>query len=117
MKKTTDRKELQAKLNRLIGEFVTSVTKADSKKIRKAIKKASKLVAKAVSKKTGESELELSLKETTPAKKAPVVSRKKTARKRTTTSAGRSKSRTTPAVSSFKPVKTVTKTEASPISN
>ena len=54
MKIKTDRKALQAKLNRSIATFVKSVTTSGSKKISKSIKRASKIVAKAVAKEMDE---------------------------------------------------------------
>ena len=54
MKIKTDRKALQAKLNRSITTFVKSIGTTNSKKISKSIKRASKIVAKAVAKEIDE---------------------------------------------------------------
>lgn len=62
MKPETNRKEIQEKLNRLIGEAVKSVIATDSKKIKKTIKRVSKILAKAVSRKIYESDGQLVLK-------------------------------------------------------
>jgi hypothetical protein len=76
MKTKINRKELQAKLIRIISAYVRSVTDAGSKKISKSIKKASKIIAKAVAKEKNESKAPLP-----PIKK--LVAAKRTVKKQT----------------------------------